>query len=104
MYRMILYSEEIWSAFGEPPDLGTKKLAEATGASSSETAAETPSTMVKAAVQRGARRRRSFVGSARKARGILPAPRPTPSRHEALGPASARLFRRPRRGPADAGR
>src|SRR5690348_18455534 len=95
MYRMILYSEEIWSAFGDPPDLGTRKLAEATGASISDTATETPSSMVKVTDQRGARRRRGCVGSARKARAILPAPRSPPSRHEGLAPAPARLVRDP---------
>src|SRR5689334_10783852 len=93
MYRMILYSEEIWLALGEPPDLGTKKLAEATGASSSEIANEAPSTTVKAIAQRGVRRRLGRVGSARKARGILPAPHPRPGRHGLVGPVPRGLHR-----------
>src|SRR5581483_848007 len=93
MYRMILYSEEIWLALGEPPDLGTKKLAEATGASTSEIANEAPSTTAKAIIQRGVRRRLGRVGSARKARGILPAPQPRPGRHGVARSVARRLRR-----------
>src|ERR1700751_2330406 len=41
MYRMIRYSEWIWSAFGDRPDLGVTKFANALGARASATAEDT---------------------------------------------------------------
>jgi len=52
MYKMILYSESISFAFGEPPDFGVKKFASASGAETSETARASAS-----AVRRSRRRR-----------------------------------------------
>src|ERR1700689_1706310 len=84
MYRTILYSEEIWSAFGEPPVFGVMKPAKAAGARISATA----SAALTASAIRAVRWR---VSPGRKAAAFYPAP-PRPGRaagfedgHRALG-------------------
>src|SRR5580692_8059107 len=72
MYRTILYSEEIWSAFGEPPVFGVMKPAKADGATISATA----SAALTASAIRAVRWR---LSPGRKAAGFYPAP-PRPGR------------------------
>ena len=65
MYRMITYSEWIWSAFGEPPALGVKKFANALGASASDNAEDASAAHRNRCVRR---RRLASEASDRKAR------------------------------------
>src|SRR5690242_16669319 len=90
MYRMILYSEAIWLAFGEPPDFGVMKFAIASGASARLARAATAIARARTRSdgRRGPRRRGgAALTSGRKAAGIL-------TRRRAFG---ARATRRPQR-------
>ena len=93
-----MYSEWIWSAFGEPPDFGVMKFANALGASTSEIRTEDASAAIRSRDVR--RRRLASEASGRKAaRFYLGGPRLDPRRGGGPGLAGA-LRAQPGRGPA----